>query len=130
MRFLFTINRYWDGFSHTSNIPDLASLLFYYLRRTTLGSPVSLDYFDRAPFAFNGVIQRIITSYPSAEEPTVLNWSRNLNGGLTLTVPAGMVLETSTNLADTWEVLPVAGTVEIIPDPAEKARFFRLRRNN
>lgn len=95
-----------------------------------LGSPVALDYFDRAPFAFNGVVQRIITSYPSAEEPTVLNWSRNLNGGLTLTVPAGMVLETSTNLADTWEVLPVAGTVEIIPDPAEKARFFRLRRTN
>lgn len=95
-----------------------------------LGSPVSLDYFDRAPFAFNGVIQRIITSYPSANEPTVLNWSRNLNGGLTLTVPAGMVLETSTNLADTWEVLPVAGTIEIIPDPAEKARFFRLRRTN
>ena len=30
-----------------------------------LGSPVSLDYFDRAPFAFNGVIQSIAISYQS-----------------------------------------------------------------
>ncbi|MCY1550752.1 hypothetical protein D9M68_870270 [compost metagenome] len=28
-----------------------------------LGSPVALDYFDRAPFAFNGTVQDLRISY-------------------------------------------------------------------
>jgi len=34
-----------------------------------LGSPVALDYFDRAPFAFNGKIEKIHISYMDAKEP-------------------------------------------------------------
>ena len=34
-----------------------------------LGSPVALDYFDRAPFAFNGTINRINIRYTDEEEP-------------------------------------------------------------
>ena len=30
---------------------------------TDLGSPVSLDYFDRAPFAFNGKIDEVKVKY-------------------------------------------------------------------
>jgi arylsulfatase len=32
-----------------------------------LGSPVALDYFDRAPFKFNGKIEKIHISYKSFE---------------------------------------------------------------
>jgi arylsulfatase len=32
---------------------------------TDLGSPVSLDYYDRAPFAFNGKIQQVRVKYTS-----------------------------------------------------------------
>ena len=39
-----------------------------------LGSPVSLDYFDRAPFAFNGKIEKIHISYTDVKEP---NFSRS-----------------------------------------------------
>ena len=28
-----------------------------------LGSPVSLDYFDQAPFAFNGTIEKVHVQY-------------------------------------------------------------------
>lgn len=31
-----------------------------------LGSPVSLDYFDKAPFAFNGTIGTTTIKYPVA----------------------------------------------------------------
>jgi arylsulfatase A-like enzyme len=34
-----------------------------------LGSPVSLDYHDRAPFAFNGTIEKIHIGYLMPEEP-------------------------------------------------------------
>jgi len=34
-----------------------------------LGSPVSLDYHDRAPFAFNGTIEKIHIRYLSAKRP-------------------------------------------------------------
>jgi len=34
-----------------------------------LGSPVALDYFDRAPFAFNGKIEKIHIRYTDAKEP-------------------------------------------------------------
>ncbi len=34
-----------------------------------LGSPVALDYFDRAPFEFNGTIEKIHISYMDAKEP-------------------------------------------------------------
>ena len=30
---------------------------------TCLGSPVSLDYYDRAPFPFNGTIDRMAVEY-------------------------------------------------------------------
>jgi len=30
---------------------------------TDLGSPVSVDYFDRAPFTFNGAIDRVLVKY-------------------------------------------------------------------
>ncbi len=30
---------------------------------TCLGSPVSLDYYDKAPFAFNGTIQKVNVRY-------------------------------------------------------------------
>ena len=30
---------------------------------TCLGSPVSLDYYDKAPFPFNGEIQRVTVAY-------------------------------------------------------------------
>ena len=30
---------------------------------TCLGWPVSLDYYDRAPFPFNGTIQRVHIAY-------------------------------------------------------------------
>jgi arylsulfatase A-like enzyme len=33
---------------------------------TDLGSPVSLDYFDRAPFKFNGTIQQVQVKYTAA----------------------------------------------------------------
>jgi arylsulfatase len=33
-----------------------------------LGSPVSLDYFDRAPFAFNGRIHRIHIKYTDKKQ--------------------------------------------------------------
>jgi arylsulfatase len=32
---------------------------------TCLGSPVSLDYYDRAPFAFNGHIEQVNVRYMS-----------------------------------------------------------------
>ena len=35
-----------------------------------LGSPVALDYFDKAPFRFNGKIEKIHISYIDAKEPT------------------------------------------------------------
>jgi len=35
-----------------------------------LGSPVALDYIDRAPFRFNGKIEKIHISYIDAKEPT------------------------------------------------------------
>jgi arylsulfatase len=34
-----------------------------------LGSPVALDYFDRAPFRFNGKIEKIHICYTDAKEP-------------------------------------------------------------
>ena len=34
-----------------------------------LGSPVSLDYHERAPFAFDGTIEKIHIRYPMPEEP-------------------------------------------------------------
>jgi arylsulfatase len=34
-----------------------------------LGSPVALDYYDRAPFRFNGKIKKIHISYTDAKEP-------------------------------------------------------------
>ncbi len=34
-----------------------------------LGSPVTLDYHERAPFAFNGEIHKIQIAYLGAEEP-------------------------------------------------------------
>jgi arylsulfatase len=34
-----------------------------------LGSPVALDYFDRAPFKFNGKIEKIHIRYTDAKEP-------------------------------------------------------------
>ena len=30
---------------------------------TNIGSPVSLDYYDRAPFTFNGVIDQVHVKY-------------------------------------------------------------------
>jgi len=35
-----------------------------------LGSPVALDYFDRAPFRFNGKIEKIHIAYTDAKEPS------------------------------------------------------------
>ena len=32
-----------------------------------LGSPVSLDYFDKAPFKFNGKIERVHVRYAAAK---------------------------------------------------------------
>ena len=34
----------------------------------SLGSPVSLDYFDRAPFKFNGTIERVHVRYTLAKQ--------------------------------------------------------------
>ena len=34
---------------------------------TDLGSPVSLDYFDKAPFAFNGRIDEVKVKYLTGE---------------------------------------------------------------
>ena len=34
-----------------------------------LGSPVSLDYHERAPFAFDGTIEKIHIQYLGQEEP-------------------------------------------------------------
>ena len=34
---------------------------------TDLGSPVSLDYFDKAPFAFNGRIDEVKVKYLTSE---------------------------------------------------------------
>jgi arylsulfatase len=34
-----------------------------------LGSPVALDYYDRAPFRFNGKINKIDIRYVNLEEP-------------------------------------------------------------
>ena len=34
---------------------------------TDLGSPVSLDYFDKAPFAFNGKIDEVKVKYLGGE---------------------------------------------------------------
>jgi arylsulfatase len=34
-----------------------------------LGSPVSLDYHERAPFAFDGTIEKIHIRYPMPDEP-------------------------------------------------------------
>jgi arylsulfatase len=36
-----------------------------------LGSPVALDYHDRAPFAFDGKIHRVEIKYVNAEEPSI-----------------------------------------------------------
>ena len=36
-----------------------------------LGSPVALDYFDRAPFEFNGEIEKIHISYTATKEPNI-----------------------------------------------------------
>jgi hypothetical protein len=33
-----------------------------------LGSPVSLDYFDKAPFKFNGTIERVHVRYATARQ--------------------------------------------------------------
>ena len=41
-----------------------------------LGSPVALDYFDRAPFRFNGKIEKIHIRYTDAKEP---NFSKSLD---------------------------------------------------
>ncbi len=94
-----------------------------------LGSPVSLDYFDRAPFSFNGMIHLVTISYESASGQTVLTWSRSPNGGLGLTVPVGMVLESANHVEGPWGVLPVAGEVNTTIDPAEENQFYRLRGN-
>jgi hypothetical protein len=40
-----------------------------------LGSPVSLAYFDQAPFAFNGKIITTTISYPKKDEPQSLSAS-------------------------------------------------------
>ena len=34
-----------------------------------LGSPVSLDYHERAPLAFDGTIEKIHIRYPNQKEP-------------------------------------------------------------
>ena len=37
-----------------------------------LGSPVSLDYYDKAPFKFNGTIEQVRVEYVTAKkEPAV-----------------------------------------------------------
>jgi hypothetical protein len=33
-----------------------------------LGSPVSLDYFDKAPFKFNGTIEQVHVEYRTAKQ--------------------------------------------------------------
>lgn len=92
-----------------------------------LGSTVSLDYFDRAPFPFNGTVQKIMVSYGTASGQTVLVWSRDPNGVLDLTIPPGSVLQSASNLSGPWSILPVAGEAKIVPDPAKKAQYFRLQ---
>ena len=92
-----------------------------------LGSTVSLDYFDRAPFPFNGTVQRIMVSYGTGSGQTVLVWSRDPSGVLDLTVPPGSVLQSAPGLSGPWSVLPVAGEAKIIPDPAKGSEYFRLQ---
>jgi hypothetical protein len=51
-------------------VPLLATLLFTANDcldfGTDLGSPVSMAYFDKAPFAFNGTIIGAIVKYPQS----------------------------------------------------------------
>jgi arylsulfatase len=52
------------------NVPISAPLLFTANDcldfGTALGSPVSMDYYERAPFAFNGTIERVHVRYTDA----------------------------------------------------------------
>jgi hypothetical protein len=62
----------------TGRVPVSAPLLFTANDcldiGTDLGSPVSLEYYDQAPFAFNGTISQVHVKYTSAqsEEPAVV----------------------------------------------------------
>jgi hypothetical protein len=62
----------------TGRVPVSAPLLFTANDcldiGTDLGSPVSLEYYDQAPFAFNGTISQVHVKYMSAqsEEPAVV----------------------------------------------------------
>jgi arylsulfatase len=62
----------------TGRVPVSAPLLFTANDcldiGTDLGSPVSLEYYDQAPFAFNGTISQVHVKYTSAqsEEPAIV----------------------------------------------------------
>ncbi|MFM7815506.1 MAG: type I secretion C-terminal target domain-containing protein [Verrucomicrobiota bacterium] len=57
-----------------------------------------------------------------------LSWGAEASGGLRLTVPAGAVLESSTDLTGPWTPMPSAKGVVVVPsDPARKAQYYRLR---
>ena len=56
-----------------------------------------------------------------------MSWTRAASGGLGITVPPGTVLEAAMELNGPWQPYPGSGQVDIVPNPALKARFFRLR---
>lgn len=56
-----------------------------------------------------------------------VSWVPAAAGGFGITVPPGTVLEAAMELTGPWQPHPGSGRVDIVPNPALKARFFRLR---
>lgn len=57
-----------------------------------------------------------------------LAWGSDASGGLRLTVPAGAVLESASDLSGPWKaVTSTPGSVVVPSDPARKAQYYRLR---
>lgn len=81
--------------------------------------PITLTATDAAGNTVTATTRVVVTG--------TMSWTPAAAGGLGITVPPGTVLEAAMELNGPWQPYPGSGRVDIVPNPALKSRFFRLR---